>query len=238
VSAPREAMQSMALACAKGQTPPELTEFLRAQFPDTRRPGFISSMFTTGRSYAITHLEPFKGGLLRQSAVFTLYARDPLLEGRRLDSGDSFGLCAIGERGLSYLHRREQLVEVLRAEGQIAGLDALAVATFLAEAIGRKENHSHTVLASAEHLAHFGGAGEGGYELFFSEWDRCHRTFVHPTLTPTGEHSWQVDFCSVFGWNAQKQELRRTGYRFDPERGLEVVEQVLSRKIFKSMPKP
>lgn len=233
-----ETVTNMLAETKRRQTPTALREFLRAQFPPRKR-GWPWRRSLEQLSYEVSTIELLEdAGFFRACCVFQVTAFERILEGSLIPFGGTFGLFALGAGGFSYLHhRKENLEAVFREEGRpLEEFAPVVLASLLAEALGRKCNSSHDVLRSAEHLVKYNEGTLEACKVNPRELERFRSSLVPPTVVGNAKTGWKVEFVSVFGWMHLKQKLIRHRYRFDPDFRIEYEHQILSRKIFKSVP--
>ena len=232
-------VKDMASECERGQTPALLSQFLHER---TAKRGRLSRLLSGPCTCEVHRVDPFEdAGFFRESSVFWVFADEHLLEGAVLPSGGSFGLFALGPSGLLYLnHRRDNVQRLLLEEGRpLDECDPIALASLVAEALGREGNSSHDVIKSLSHLIEYqGGFAKfaGGYEVNDRERERVGASVVPPTITGSSESGWQLEFCSVFGWMHDKRTLVHHRFLFALDFRIEQRKQVLSRRIFKRVP--
>lgn len=233
-----QTVTNMMAETTRRQTPAALREFLRAQFPPQER-GWLWRRSLEQLTYEVSTIELLEDeGFFRNCCVFWVTARERILEGSLMPLGGTYGLFALGASGLSYLHhRKENLESLFREEGRsLEECPPLVLASLLAEALGRKCNSSHDVLRSAEHLAKYNEGTLEACKVNSRELERVRPSLMPPMVVGNAKTGWKVEFVSVFGWMHEKQTLMHHRYRFDPDFRIEQEHQILSRKIFKSVP--
>lgn len=198
-----------------------------------------------GRPWRIYKVRPMDdGGFFRGwriAEVFVFGA--PRLEGTMLPSGGSFGLFARttagrAPRALYLSRRRRHLEEVLRDEGRpLTEARPAALAAIVMEALGRRGNDSHTVVASTEQVAGFGYLyGADGFVADRAELRRCGPDIEAPRITEDAG-GWTLTCCTVFGWMHDKRRLLRHEVRVRRDDWtLALRSRVLSPAIFRAVP--
>jgi len=223
----------------QGQTPDALRRGLQEITPKQNRSWLRRWVDSAARNLTVTKIAPFADGrFFARSRVFWVHTRGKLLEGVIPPSVGSYGLFALGPGGLRYLHHRQDNLEALLREEERAPAECApeVLASLFSEALGRNGNSSHYVLESPEHLAGHDGKGlGGGYKVDHAEWERVRASIAPPSISETGP-GWHLRFCTVYGWMHDKQLLSRHDYSIGRDFRVEPRIEVLSRRIFKSIP--